>query len=87
MAEQYSTRPSLFLGIPPSDDWLAYCVDEAVFLLAAGHYSRDRAWEERFRREPGDERSSYQAIMADPRSGRPPSQDELRMLAAASNGH
>lgn len=33
MAETYGTRPSELLGV--SDSWLAFCVDEAIFIKLA----------------------------------------------------
>lgn len=71
------------LGIPPSNDWVAYCVDEALHLLERGHERRDYQWAERFRRDPDDGDDLYRSIMSDPRTGKPPSAKELGMLAAA----
>lgn len=85
MAHHYSTRPSQLLGIPPSDDWHAYCVDEAVFVLNAGHDRRDQQWEERFR-ESEDGENLYGKILADPRTGKPPSAQDLAMLPSVGGG-
>lgn len=71
------------LGIPPELDWLSYCLDEALHVLTAGHDRRDQQWEDKFRRDPDDTGDLYGKIMADPRTGKPPSQQELGMLAAA----
>lgn len=79
MAQAYATRPSQLLGIPSSDDWYAYCLDEAIFVLHAGHERRDHQWEERFR-EDQDGEDLYGKILADPRTGKPPSARDLAML-------
>lgn len=81
MAERFSTRPSLLLGIPPDDVWAAYCIDEALHILLAGHDRRDMAWADKFKDD--DNNDLYDKVMADPRTGKPPSTQELGMLAAA----
>lgn len=74
------------MAIPPDRDWLAYCFDEAIHVLSAGHEWRDRRWDEAFRRQPGDEPDLYDKAMADPRSGRPPSLADIAALDAAVHG-
>jgi hypothetical protein len=85
MAQRFSTRPSLLLGIPPEQEWLAYCLDEALHVLLIGHDGRDARWADRFHRDDADG-DLYGKIMADPRTGKPPSAQELGMLAAATDG-
>lgn len=80
MAETYSTRPSQLLGLPSSDDWHAYCLDEAVYVLTRGHDARDQQWEDKFREDAGDGGDLYGKIMADPRTGKSPSAQDMAML-------
>lgn len=83
MAERFGTSPSRLLDFPPDEAWLGYCLDEAIHFLVTGHEARDRRWEHRFRKRESDGSNLYDEYLNDPRTGKPPSRDDLLALEYA----
>lgn len=81
-AERFGQRPSDLLGIPVERDWLRYCIDEALHVLAAGHASRDQRWYDRMRDRDADGADLYAKGKRE--GGKLPSRSDLDALRYAA---